>query len=73
VKAIVIEQYCGPQVLQLKKVDLGNPEPSQVLVRLAMAGVNFVDIYQRSGPITENCLSFRAWKARVLWKPSLKV
>jgi NADPH:quinone reductase-like Zn-dependent oxidoreductase len=42
VKAIVIERYGGPEVMQLKELDLGNPGPG-----LATAGVNFVDIYQR--------------------------
>jgi NADPH2:quinone reductase len=47
VKAIVIERYGGPDVIQLKEVDLGNPQPG-----LATAGVNFVDIYQQRGTYT---------------------
>jgi NADPH:quinone reductase len=49
VKAIMIEQYGGPDVLKVKDVVLQSPGPGQALVRLAMAGVNFVDIYQRRG------------------------
>jgi NADPH2:quinone reductase len=49
VKAIQIEQVGGPEVLQLKEVTIGQPGPSQALVRIAAVGVNFVEIYQRSG------------------------
>jgi NADPH2:quinone reductase len=49
VKAIVVEQYGGPEVLKPKEVEIGEPGPGQTRVRIAMAGVNFVDIYQRCG------------------------
>jgi NADPH:quinone reductase len=45
VRAIVVEQYGGPDVLKVKDVVLARPRAGQALVRLAMAGVNFVDIY----------------------------
>lgn len=48
-KAIVISQYGGPEVLQLQETEIGKPGKGQVLVRLAAAGVNFVEIYQRRG------------------------
>lgn len=48
-KAIVVSQYGGPEVLQLKEVDSGKPGKGQALVRLGAAGVNFVEIYQRRG------------------------
>src|SRR6185437_9188274 len=49
VRAIVVEQYGGPDILKVKDVVLARPQAGQALVRLAMAGVNFVDIYQRRG------------------------
>ncbi|MFZ0863003.1 MAG: hypothetical protein WCA27_31460 [Candidatus Sulfotelmatobacter sp.] len=49
VKAIVISQYGGPEVLKLQDVEIASPARGQALVRLAMAGVNFVDIHQRRG------------------------
>ena len=49
VKAIVVEQYGGPDVLKVKDVILESLGPGQARVRLAVAGVNFVDIYQRRG------------------------
>lgn len=48
-KAIVISQNGGPEVLQLQETEIGKPGKGQVLVRLAAAGVNFVEIYQRRG------------------------
>lgn len=49
VKAIVVTQYGGPEVLKLQDVEIGSPGPGQALVRLLMSGVNFVDINQRRG------------------------
>ncbi len=48
-KAIQISQYGGPEVLKIHNVPIGKPGKGQALVRLKMAGVNFVDIYQRRG------------------------
>jgi len=48
-KAIVVSQYGGPEVLQLQDVEVGKPEKDQVRVRLEATGVNFVEIYQRRG------------------------
>jgi NADPH:quinone reductase len=49
VKAIVVEQFGGPEVLKPKEIEIGSPGAGQALVRIAMAGVNFVDIYRRRG------------------------
>lgn len=48
-KAIVVEECGGPE--QLRLVDLPTPEPgpSEVLVRVAVSGVNFIDVYFRTG------------------------
>jgi len=39
----------GPEVMQLEEVQLAAPGPGQALVRIEAAGVNFIDIYHRSG------------------------
>jgi NADPH2:quinone reductase len=39
----------GPEVLQLAEVETPKPGPGEALVRVEAAGVNFIDIYQRSG------------------------
>lgn len=48
-KAIVIERYGGPEVLQLKEVPDPTPGSGQVLVEVRAVGVNPVDTYLRSG------------------------
>lgn len=44
-----MERHGGPEVLAPARVPTPEPGPGQVLVRLAAAGVNYVEIYQRSG------------------------
>ena len=39
----------GPEVMQIDEVQLPSPGAGQALVRIEAAGVNFIDIYQRSG------------------------
>jgi len=54
VKAIVVERTGGPEVLRLAEVPDPQPGPGQVRVRIEAAGVNFIEIYQRTGlyPVT---------------------
>ena len=48
-RAIVISQHGGPEQLQLMDVMVGQPGPGQVRIRHHAVGLNFIDIYQRSG------------------------
>ena len=48
-KAIRIEKTGGPEVLEFKDFDLPAPGPGQVRVKHTAIGVNFIDIYHRSG------------------------
>jgi NADPH2:quinone reductase len=48
-RVIRIHRTGGPEVMQLEEVQLPAPGPGQVLVRIEASGVNFIDIYQRSG------------------------
>lgn len=48
-KAIEVREYGGPEVLKMHEVEIGKPGKDQALVRIKVAGVNFVDIYQRRG------------------------
>ena len=48
-KAILIRQNGGPEVLQIADVETRAPESNQAVVRVTAAGVNFIDIYQRTG------------------------
>lgn len=48
-KAIVITEYGGPEQMQLAEVAVPAPGPGQALVKLEAAGVNFIDVYFRTG------------------------
>lgn len=48
-RAVVVEQYGGPEVLTVVDRPVPEPGPGEALVRVGAAGVNFIDIYQRSG------------------------
>jgi NADPH2:quinone reductase len=47
--AIRIHETGGPEKLKWEEVEVGNPGPGQVRVRNKAVGLNFIDIYQRSG------------------------
>ncbi|WP_208454162.1 quinone oxidoreductase family protein [Burkholderia gladioli] len=49
IKAIVIEQYGAAQELVLREHELAAPGRGEAQVRIAAVGVNFVDIYWRTG------------------------
>lgn len=48
-KAIRVHEYGGPEVLRLEDVPVPDPPAGHVRVRLAAVGVNFLEIYQRTG------------------------
>jgi NADPH:quinone reductase len=48
-KAIQVEQFGGPEVLQYKEIPTPKPGAGQVLVRVHGAGVNPYDTYMRAG------------------------
>lgn len=47
--AIRIERTGGPEVLQWQAVEVGDPGPGEVRVRNSAVGVNFIDVYHRTG------------------------
>jgi NADPH2:quinone reductase len=48
-RAVPIEQYGGPEVLVAKDVDLPKAKADEVVVRVAYAGINFLDTQMRDG------------------------
>jgi len=47
--AIVVHETGGPEQLRFEAQDPGAPGPGQVRVRVRAAGVNFIDVYFRTG------------------------
>ena len=48
-RAVVVEKLGGPEVLSVIECPEPEPQAGQVLVQVAAAGVNFMDIYTRQG------------------------
>jgi NADPH2:quinone reductase len=48
-RAIVVNELGGPEVLTLEERPDPDPGPGDLLVDVAAGGVNFIDIYQRTG------------------------
>jgi len=48
-KTIQITQYGGPEVLQLAELPVGEPGPGEIRIRHEACGLNFIDVYQRTG------------------------
>ena len=48
-EAIIIKEYGGPEVLRLNTINVGKPDPDEVKIKHTRIGVNFHDVYVRSG------------------------
>jgi NADPH2:quinone reductase len=48
-KAIVVEEFGGPEVMQWREVGQLQPGPGEVLIAQSAVGLNFIDTYHRSG------------------------
>jgi NADPH2:quinone reductase len=48
-KAVRIDQHGGPEELKLVDVEVGEPGPGEIRIRHKAVGLNFIDIYQRTG------------------------
>src|SRR3954447_924353 len=47
--AIRVHKVGGPGVLQWEEVEVGDPGPAQVRLRQEAVGLNFIDVYHRTG------------------------
>ena len=46
---VKIEKNGGPEVLKIKNVNIKDPRPDQVLIEQKAIGLNYIDIYHRTG------------------------
>ncbi len=47
--AIRISEQGGPEVMHYSEIEQPTPGPGQALVKIKAAGINFIDVYKRSG------------------------
>ena len=52
-QAIRVHAPGGPETLELEEIDIPRPGPGEALVRVEASGVNFIDIYYRTGAYQE--------------------
>ena len=48
-KKIEIKEFGGPEVLEIKNVDIGKPGHNEVLVKNLSIGINYIETDHRSG------------------------
>jgi NADPH:quinone reductase len=49
VRQIAISKIGGAEVLEMRQIEVPRPKPGEILVRLVAAGLNFIDVYHRTG------------------------
>ena len=48
-RSIQIDQHGGPEQMHLVQITVGEPGPGEVRIRHHAVGLNYIDVYQRSG------------------------
>lgn len=48
-KSVQMDTHGGPEVMELREIELAPPGPGAVRIRHAAIGLNYIDTYQRSG------------------------
>ena len=48
-RVVKIEKNGGPEVLEIKNVEIKDPRPDQVLIEQKAIGLNYIDTYHRTG------------------------
>jgi NADPH2:quinone reductase len=48
-KVVRVHKYGGPEVLTLEEIPVPEPKAGEARVKIAAIGVNYIDIYQRTG------------------------
>jgi len=48
-KTVIIEKFGGPEELKIVDLEVGDPGPGEIRIRHERIGLNFIDVYQRTG------------------------
>jgi NADPH2:quinone reductase len=48
-KTVQISKHGGPEVLEMVELPVGEPGPGEIRIRHHACGLNFIDVYQRTG------------------------
>ena len=48
-RAVLVDTFGGPEALTVHDIPKPTPGPTDVIVKIAMSGVNFIDVYFRTG------------------------
>jgi NADPH2:quinone reductase len=56
--AIRVHKYGGHDVLKWERIEVGDPGPAQVKIRQTAIGLNFIDVYHRTGLYPQASLPF---------------
>src|ERR1043165_8122597 len=48
-KTVRIDEFGGPEVLRLVELPVGEPGPGEIRIRHQACGLNFIDVYHRTG------------------------
>ncbi len=48
-RAVLVDTFGGPEVLTVHDIEKPTAGPGDVIVKVAMSGVNFIDVYFRTG------------------------
>lgn len=56
--AIRVHEHGGPEVLTWEEVEIGEPGPGEVRIKQTAIGLNYIDVYVRSGFYPQSSLPF---------------
>jgi NADPH2:quinone reductase len=57
-QAIRVHAYGGPEILKWEKVEVGEPGPGEVRIKQMAIGLNYIDVYSRTGFYPQASLPF---------------
>ena len=57
-QAIRVHAYGGPEILKWEKVEVGEPGPGEVRIKQTAIGLNYIDVYSRTGFYPQASLPF---------------